>query len=49
MYRSERGTYLIQGYKPADGYRAEAEDLADNEDLVEVPPVLIRMIREAEL
>lgn len=46
IYKSDRGTYLIQGYKIPSEYRDRVRDLVDNEDVVEIPARLIEAIKE---
>jgi len=46
VYESDRGTFLIQGYRIPGEYRDRVSYLKDNEDVVEVPASLIRIIKE---
>lgn len=46
VYKTSRGTYLVQGYKVPGVYRDQARSLIDTEDLVEVPAHLVQVIRD---
>lgn len=46
IYESDRGTFLIQGYRIPTEYRGRVSYLKDNEDVVEVPTSLIKLIKE---
>lgn len=46
VYRSDRDTYLIQGYRIPEEYRAAVRNLSDNEDVVEVPAHLVEVIKQ---
>ena len=46
VYQTDRGTYLIQGWKVDDKERQQTEDFrADHEEVVEIPPELITKIK----
>ncbi|GAB3687888.1 hypothetical protein [Nocardiopsis oceani] len=43
LYRTDRGTIVVQGYKVTDPEAlADLRDLAENETVVEVPEKLLR-------
>ena len=43
LYRTDRGTIVVQGYKVTDTEAlGDVRDLADNETLVEIPRELLR-------
>lgn len=45
IYESDRGTYLIQGYRVPREYLDRVQHLADNEDVVEIPANLVEIIK----
>ena len=47
LYRTDRGTIVVQGYKVTDTEAlGDVRDLAENETLVEVPRELLRYADE---
>ncbi|MDA2933549.1 hypothetical protein MYX82_04315 [Acidobacteria bacterium AH-259-D05] len=46
VYKTDRGTYLVQGYLAAEAYKAYVEDLAENEEVIEIPADLIKLLLE---
>jgi hypothetical protein len=45
VYQSDRGTYLVQGYRIPEEYRDRVQNLADNETVVEIPAHLVEIIK----
>ncbi|WP_116248241.1 hypothetical protein [Nocardiopsis sp. FIRDI 009] len=49
LYRTDRGTIVVQGYKVTDPEAmGDVRDLADNETLVEIPRQLLRYAEELD-
>ncbi|GAA3754679.1 hypothetical protein [Salinactinospora qingdaonensis] len=49
LYKTDRGTLIVQGYKVTDTEAlGDVRDLADNETLVEIPRELLRYAQERE-
>lgn len=47
LYRTDRGTIIVQGYKVTDPEAlADLRDLADDETVVEIPEKLLRFASE---
>ena len=47
LYKTDRGTIVVQGYKVTDpDALADVRDLADNETVVEIPRELLRYAEE---
>ncbi|WP_067604492.1 hypothetical protein [Nocardiopsis listeri] len=47
LYRTDRGTIVVQGYKVTDPEAlADLRDLADDETVVEIPEKLLRFASE---
>ncbi|KOX11253.1 hypothetical protein [Nocardiopsis sp. NRRL B-16309] len=47
LYRTDRGTIVVQGYKVTDPEAlADLRDLADDETVVEIPEKLLRFARK---
>lgn len=44
LYRTDRGTFVVQGYKVEDPKALETLNLPNNETAVEVPEALLREI-----
>lgn len=43
VYSTDRGTFVVQGWKITDAtVRAQARNLPDHEDMVEIPLALLR-------
>lgn len=48
LYRTDRGTIVVQGYKVTDSEAlGDIRDLAENETLVEIPHELLRYADES--
>jgi hypothetical protein len=48
LYRTDRGTLAVQGWKITEvGVRAQARNLPDHEDIVEIPIALLRFAPKA--
>ena len=45
VYATDRGTFLIQGYKAPQEYRERVHRLLENEDVVEIPQSLVALIK----
>lgn len=48
LYATDRGTYLVQGWRVTDAEALGALDLPDHEMVVEIPPALLRFALPAE-
>jgi hypothetical protein len=44
LYRTDRGTFVVQGYKIADEEALASMDLPDHETAIEVPAALLAEI-----
>lgn len=42
VYTTDRGTYVIQGWKVADAAALDQLDIPDHETVVEIPAALLR-------
>jgi hypothetical protein len=42
VYATDRGTYVIQGWKVADAAALDQLDIPDHETVVEIPAALLR-------
>lgn len=50
LYRTDRGTIVVQGYKVTDPEAlADLRDLADDETVVEIPEKLLRFASKERL
>jgi hypothetical protein len=47
FYETDRGTYLIQGYRVPEEYRSRVHRLVEHEDVVEIPKYLVEAIRRS--
>lgn len=46
VYESDRGTYLVQGYRIPSEYLARVQNLSENETVVEIPASLVKIIKD---
>ena len=45
VYESDRGTYLVQGYRVPTEYIDRVQNLSENETVVEIPAHLVKVIK----